>query len=372
MNSLSDPPRILHLVETGGLYGAEKVILNLALETIAAGSFVPVIGCIVSASDEDTDLLKAARAAGIETARVVLGNRDFWWQIAGVALRLKRSGIGVIHSHGYKATIYGYLVHLLTHIQVTATCHLWFLSEGVPLKTRVLIRLEKYLYRHYPAVVAVSESIAEILITSGVPADKVRVVENGIELKEPVVANKRTFGAVPQVLNVGRLVSQKAQSDLIQAVAILARRGTRITVDIAGDGELRDQLADQLAREGLGMAIRLLGFRDDINDLLEVTDVFVLPSVMEGMPVSLLEAVAAGVPVITTAVGDIPKLITHEVSGLLVKVGDAEGLADAIQRTINDPVAAFRMADVARQVLHARYSCGKMYGKYAEIYSRLL
>ena len=138
-----------------------------------------------------------------------------------------------------------------------------------------------------------------------------------------------------------------------------------------GDGELREQLARQIASESLGDCVELAGFRSDVTRALLDADIFALPSHDEGMPISLLEAVAAGVPVIATAVGDVPKLIRHGDTGLIVAAGDPPGLARAILQVAADRDAAMARAERARRLLIAGYSSGAMFSGYARAYQEV-
>jgi glycosyltransferase involved in cell wall biosynthesis len=366
--------RVLHLIESGGVYGAEKVVLSLSREMRQRGEFTPVVGCILQRSGEQSQLLDVAAEAGIEVLPLVIPNHlaPVAVPIAGLALR--RRGIRVIHSHGYKPSVYAPILGWFSRARIMATCHLWYLDDGAPLKMRLMIGLEKRFYRRFPCIVAVSGAIRNILVGAGVPCERVHVIRNGIEMPAANAESPEPGdnGRI-RLLNIGRLTEQKAQADLITACQIIIREKLleEIGCTIAGEGELRPLLETQIVEAGLADRVGLPGYQDDVASLFRDADVFVLPSVSEGMPVSLLEAVAAGVPVIVTAVGDIPDLIKDGVSGLVVPVHDVDALLRAIVRLGRDPVLRSRLASEARMRLERDYSCDQMYERYSALYRQL-
>jgi glycosyltransferase involved in cell wall biosynthesis len=373
--------RILHLIDSEGVYGAERVILNLSREMFRAARYDPVVGCIVRRAHEPNDLHQAAVAQGLETVKIPIDNALLARDLRRAAGQIRKLGIDLIHSHGYKPSVFGFVIRRLAGVPILATCHLWFEPTKGPLKMRAMIRLEKRLYRFFPAVVAVSEPIRQVLIQSGVAPARVHVIKNGVDISDSVVsadmrvALRRELGLDPGgfcVLNAGRLTRQKAQGVIIAAAAVLKRAGARCRFLIVGEGRLREELLDLIRVMDVTDDVHLLGFRADMAALLDVADVFVLPSFDEGMPVSLLEAAAAGVPVVATPVGDVPRLIEHEVTGLLVPVGDDAALAAAIVRLRGDQGLGQRLAMAARSAMVRSYSSSAMNEQYMMVYETIL
>jgi glycosyltransferase involved in cell wall biosynthesis len=365
--------RVMHFIESGGVYGAESVIMNLSREMRADNRFEPVIGCIVQDANERVALVDLAASNSIEAHRLLISNRLVWLHLPKIARRLRALKIDILHCHGYKPAVYAYVLAKLAGIRILTTCHLWYFDPDAPLKMRMMVRLEKLLYRRWPLVIAVSDKIRDTLLANGVKPEHVRVIPNGIPIGDYAArAGNAADPARPlRVLNVARLTQQKAQADLVTAAALVRRERADITFTIVGDGELREQLARQIESESLADGVELAGFRSDVTRVLQDADVFALPSHDEGMPISLLEAVAAGVPVIATAVGDVPKLIRDEDTGLIVAAGDPPGLARAILRVAADRGAALARAQRARQRLIDGYSSGAMYGGYARAYQEI-
>ena len=147
----------------------------------------------------------------------------------------------------------------------------------------------------------------------------------------------------PIILNVGRLMRQKAQCDIISAASILKEKGMPVNIIIAGEGVSVDVSMNRYKISSWGKPWSLVGFRDDIARLLEVADIFLLPSLEEGLPIALLEAMSARVPIIATPVGEMPNIIQHSVNGLLVPVNDAVAIARAIDWCLRNTSEAQRM-----------------------------
>ena len=385
-------PRILHFIESEGVYGAERVILNLSQQLKAGADFTPVVGCIFASASSDNALYDAALQLGLEAVKIPIANARLLGDLPRAARQLQALNIDLIHSHGYKPSVFGFVVRLLTKIPVIATCHLWFQPNKGPLKMRVMIRLEKFFYRWFPKVIAVSEPIKQILLGAGLRPSQVDIVCNGVDTPssslnpEQLQQLRRELGLNPGdfcLLNSARLNAQKAQWVLVEAAALLRQQqlnqqqvnqqlpSAPVRFLIVGQGPLESELRAQIERLDLGDSVKLLGFRRDIPQLLQLCDAFVLPSIDEGMPMSLLEAAAAAKPIISTLVGDIGKLIRHEQTGLCIPLENPQALVDAIERLQTQPQLAQQLAYQAHSDMQRSYSSQAMAARYSDIYSAL-
>lgn len=373
--------KILHFIDSEGVYGAERVILNLSQKMLAQPEFIPVIGCIVSNINAANPLYDAAIAAGIEAHKILIANSKLLRDIPQAAEQLSSLGISLIHSHGYKPSVFGFFIARRMGIPIISTCHLWFDPKKGPLKMRVMIWMEKKLYHYFPKIIAVSDPIKDVLAQAGLPAQRLDLVRNGVDIPDThlsdaqKIALRSQLGLAPDdlvILNSGRLARQKAQWILVKAASLLQQQGRKIKVLIVGEGGLRPELEAQIAQENVGTCVTLLGFRSDIDQLLAISDIFALPSLDEGMPMSLLEAAAAGKPIVATAVGDIAKLIRHGESGLIIPTENPQALADAIVHLQDDPEVARRLAESAHRQMRTEYSSDAMCARYQAIYRELL
>lgn len=379
---MGEMARVLHLVESGGVYGAEQVILNLSEEMVLQGTYTPVIGSLVQGTAEKPELYEYARRRGLNTITVRVRNALMPVDALIAGTELRRRGIDLIHAHGYKPAVVGYQIQLTHRIPVIATCHLWFAGSRPPLKYRVMTLVERRAYRRFRRVVAVSSPIKQKLVGWGVAADRVEIIRNGIPvprfaaINEDAVVRTRAELGLPDtgrlIVNVGRLDEQKNQEVLIRVIELIRKRGIDAYLAIVGEGPLHQALADSIASRGMDRAVYLLGFREDIGELLQCADVFALPSIDEGLPISLLEAMSVGVPVVVSAVGDVPAVIRHGVNGLLIDAGDVAGTADAIVRMLTDCGFAMSCGKRAVETITEGYSSGQMYEQYKRVYEECL
>jgi glycosyltransferase involved in cell wall biosynthesis len=190
------------------------------------------------------------------------------------------------------------------------------------------------------------------------------VVPLGIDLERFANGRRALEGRI--VGNVARLADQKGQRDLIAAAPAVLERHPDVRFVIAGDGELRAEL-EELARP-FGDRFELLGERDDVPDLLASFEVFAFPSRFEGLCLAVIEAQAAGVPVVATPVGGIKETVVDGETGRLVPVGDVEALAAAITATLDDPDSARRLADAARTRVLERFAVERMVAETLALY----
>lgn len=160
----------------------------------------------------------------------------------------------------------------------------------------------------------------------------------------------------PLVLSVGRLVSAKDFTTLVEAFSILASRIPAVRCIIAGEGDCRGEIEEAISRLGIGESLVLAGSRGDVPDLLAAADIFVMSSIREGLPVSMLEAMASGTPVVSTAVGGIPDAVANGESALLVAPRDPAALAGAMERVLTDGALRGTLAVRASRVVEERFS----------------
>ncbi len=375
------PRRVLHFLESGGLYGAENVVLNISREMMKGDDYVPVIGCIVQCLDESVALVDKAQDYGIEAHRIVVNNTIFPLEIFRFLFFLRKFDIDLIHSHGYKASIIGFVAHLIMRKPVLPTCHLWFWGKDSPLKFRLMTMVEIFLYRYFKAITVVSQPIKQILVDRAVPAERIHIIKNGINLDDfsqisdaDRVSLRTELGVgnnTKLIISLGRLTEQKAHADLILTAKVLKSESVNFAVLIVGDGELRNDLSLMIRELGLDAEVRLLGFRDDTSTLIQVSDVFILPSLDEGLPMALLEAMACRIPVIATPVGDVPEVLGFGENGMLVNSHDVVGFANAIKKVI---CLGYDIDCVDRgyNEVENKYSSEAMFNNYKTHYEDLL
>jgi glycosyltransferase involved in cell wall biosynthesis len=227
------------------------------------------------------------------------------------------------------------------------------------------------------ALVAVSRPLAGRLASGlRLPAGRVLTIPNGVRPPRLGVSTLRLeLGLRPEdrlVLAVGNLYPVKGHRQLVDAVALLASRHPGLHVAIAGRGELEYDLRARAATLGVGQRLHLLGLRDDIGNLLGGADVFALPSLAEGLPLALLEAMSAGLPIVASDVGDVRTALAGGEAGRLVPPGDPGALAGAIDLLLRRPAAARRFGERASRRVAVEYGEDRMVARYVGVYRRLL
>lgn len=214
----------------------------------------------------------------------------------------------------------------------------------------------------------------------GIPAEAIAVVHNGVDTTRffPGDRSEAIESLLPVdftgkvLMTVGRLSEAKDHITLLSAVEILRKKGTNPYLIIVGDGELRQVIMREIEERRLSSCVRMAGRRSDIDQLLPGTDVFILSSKREGLPIAALEAMSAGLPVVATSVGGVPEAIRDEFNGLLVPPGDPMALAEAINRVCKDKALATGLGRNARKVIEEKFSLDKIAEKYSDIYQNIL
>jgi glycosyltransferase involved in cell wall biosynthesis len=227
-------------------------------------------------------------------------------------------------------------------------------------------------------LVAVSTGTQRQAEREGVKLERIAVIPNGItpiDLELVNRSNARKQAGMTNgdlyLLSVGRLVYQKGHEFLIHAMPNVLRQYPSMKVGICGEGVLRSQLEEQISKLDLSDSVKLLGQWDDVSQFLALTDIFVLPSRWEGLPIALLEAMSVGLPVIATRVEGVEDVVEDQVHGLLVPVEDSEALAKAILQLINDPKQRNEMGMAASLRVKQLYTVNHMCEEYLKIIKKL-
>lgn len=229
--------------------------------------------------------------------------------------------------------------------------------------------------------ITVSEAIRRVLIDDGVPAERIECVHSGIDVGKILRAPERTAElraelGVPSghklVANVAHMADHKGQRYLIEAVPEVLRTHPQTTFAIVGKGELREDLERQARELGVQDSVRFPGFRTDVPSLLKALDIFVMPSHMEGLGTSVLDAMAAKTPVVGTEAGGMPESVRHEQTGILCPIRDAGAIARGVVRYLEEPEFAQRMAANAFDLVQRDFSTDAMVEGTLRVYRRML
>jgi glycosyltransferase involved in cell wall biosynthesis/ribosomal protein S18 acetylase RimI-like enzyme len=373
--------RVLHIVGDSRYGGIARIILGLGRVGQAQGWQVDVL-----TTDPVVQQALARQSIGIVNLDVIRREIRPLWDLAGLfrlSAFLRRERYDIVHTHTSKGGFVGRLAAWLAGAPtIVHTVHGFAFHEASPAWSRMAYTtLERMAARWCHRIVTVSEFHRGWAVDLGIcPPRQIQAIPNGIVPLESrdreVVANLRRQ-LVPAegellLLSPTRLADDKGLAYLIEAVALLPHDAPGCRLIIAGEGPARPAL-ERLAQErGVSDRVTFLGFRDDVGDLLAAADLVVLPSLREGLSISLLEAMAAGRPIIASSIGSHREVAWPSQMARLAPPADPKALAEAIEQLARDPEQRSRLAERARSLFEARYREDRMLGEYRQLYRSLL
>lgn len=361
---------VLHMIETSGPGGAENILIKLA-HNINSERFHSVV-CLRKPGWLYQELLNR----GIETYIIPeTGHFDilFLWRL--VAL-IKRRKIALIHAHEFLMNVYGTLAGVLTGCSVITTVHgKYYYWEKWP--RRVAMRFAS----RFSQMISVSQELKAFLQKStGISPERVKTIYNGIEAHNGAISiHNRHYRSelsidedIRVIGTIANLYPVKGHTYLIQAIPRVVRVFPKVIFLFAGRGDQEQNLRQEAESLGISEHVRFLGFRPDARDLLDIMDIFVLPSLSECLPLSVLEAMAAGVPPIVTNVGGNSEIIDDSYSGFIVPPANADALAEKIIALFSQRDLARSMGLRAKKTISERFSMNRMVDEYQNLYSALI
>jgi glycosyltransferase involved in cell wall biosynthesis len=364
--------RILQVVLSLTPGGTEHLVVEICKRLTK--SFEVTVCCL----DDRGAWAADAAAHGVE---VVALHRPSGFQ-PEVGRRIARvaaeRSVDLLHCHQYSPFVYGRIAKYWNpRLQLVYTEH-GRLSDAPPTWKRRLVN--PVLSRFDGAIVAVSEELRRYMLEARFPAARVAVIRNGIEAgPRPSPADRhaarRALGIAAETfvaVSVARLDPVKDFGTLLDAFATVRRRAAGARLLIVGDGPERAAIAERAAQPDLDGAVHLIGFRSDVRALIAAADVYVNSSISEGISITILEAMAAGLPVVATAVGGTPEVLANGAGGLLVPSRDAERLASAILALAADPQRRAVLGAAARRRLETSFTIDRMVDEYVATYRGLL
>ncbi|HEX7669334.1 MAG TPA: glycosyltransferase [Polyangiaceae bacterium] len=362
---------IAHILSSFGLGGQERVAVDLARLQRASGHEVHALSIARGPEGPSAD---AFRKFGVRVETIAKGPRIDLSLPIRLAAHLRRHHVAVVHTHNPHALIYGAPAARLANAVAIHSKH------GVNPDSARRLWLRRLAARFVDAYVAVTPTLAAVAAAKrDCPEARLHVISNGIDVKRfaPNRRARRDVRAelgIPEeawvVGTVGRLAKEKNQGLLLQAMAPLLGEDRRLV--IVGDGEEGASLRATVSRMRQGAFVHMLGSRDDVEDLLAAFDAFALTSLTEGLPLVLLEAMATGLPVISTAVGGIPDLIEHRITGFLSPSGEHGPLTRQLEWLSTDTSLSRQIGEAARRDVLELYSVERMARAYGALYETSL
>lgn len=368
------PPRVLQVTDHLRAGGAERMVAGLVTALADAGLARSVV-CTGTGENDAAELRDLVRAASDE--HVVLGHRRQYDPriTARLAAIGRRHAVEVVHSHPGTLNPHAHVAARLLGVPHVTTLHTMPgpLTDDTPIRERA----DAWSGRRCTAVVAPAETVAAAFAGPWrLGRDRVRIIpnavfSNGADDEQRRAGRARVLPEGPVVLTAARLLRAKGLYDLVDAARIVTAERADVRFAIAGDGPERDGLCAAVRAAGLEDRVLLLGHRRDVGRLLDEAAVFCLPSHHEGVPLSLLEALAHGLPAVSTGVGGVVDAVRDGEDALVVPPHDPAALARALGRVLDDPALVTRLAAGGRATAARDHTAALAAERYAALYRDL-
>lgn len=370
--------KILHVVRPAA-GGMKNHLINLVRYTDKS-KFAVSVAC-----PPNTPLWEELYALGVEMVPIPLvgelsPSKDYA-VIHSLVKYLRQSGTTILHAHSSKGALVGRLAGAIARTPVVIfTAHNSIFYEDWPgWKKRVFANVERFLARFTDKIITVSDALKqELLEQEGLSPKLLTTIYNGIEVERfagqvDALAMRKSLGIPelgPIIGTIARLAPQKGVSYFLRAASLL--KEYQVTFLVVGDGPLRESLEQEVVQLGLQSRVVFAGQKDNISEILPILDVFVLPSITEGLPLTILEAMAAGKPVVATRVGGVPEAILEGKTGLVVAPKDPEALAVALAGLLGERDRLNRMGANGRKHVQEKFTVEQMVQRTFELYNQLL
>jgi glycosyltransferase involved in cell wall biosynthesis len=368
-------PTICHVIHAMGVGGAEVLVDRMVR------GFSAHYNCIVAVLDDIGEIGEQLRNDGFVV--------EHMHRVAGIdrkcAARLdafsKQHQVDILHAHQYTPFFQAMLSRGLAGKRpVLFTEHGRHFPDRPSRKRSIANRL---MLRSNDRLVGCGRAVRQALIDNeGLPADRVQVIYNGVDLDALAAAPSDARATIRSEFGMGaddfvavlvaRLHQLKDHQTALRAVELARKTIPELRLLLAGDGEERPFIEQTIRDSQLEDGVTLAGSRSDVASLLAASDAFLMTSISEGIPLTIIEAMAAGLPVVSTAVGGIPEMIEHGTTGLLAQAGDHQALADALIQLHRNPDQRSQIAEAGRQRARQQFSLNAMLDGYRQLYEEML
>jgi glycosyltransferase involved in cell wall biosynthesis len=363
-------PHVLHLHSGAGLYGAEYMLLGL-LPALAQQGIESTLLCLDNHLMREQPLYERACTMKIPARRLPCRHRFDFETLRALRAILREHPGALLHVHGYKSAFYASLARRGGEPAVIATLHGHFSGSR---SLRLYHALELWLMRGFDRVCMVAAEMQPMLERAGIPGSHLSLIENGVDTArfrpEAAPIARGEHGIPEDAFVFGgalRLSAEKNPLGLLDAFAAVLQDAPRCWLALAGDGPLHAAVLERACELGIDGHVRMLGVRNDLEHFYPMLDCFVLPSLTEGLPLALLEAMALSLPIVSTAVGQVPGVLTG-LPATLVPPGSPQALAAAMHGVLE--AGRTRHPELRRRVIE-RYSATRMARDYAALYRSL-
>jgi glycosyltransferase involved in cell wall biosynthesis len=384
--------KILHIIDSGGLYGAEVVLLNLIAEQIKLG-LDPTIASIGEKGIHEKQIETEGLKRGFKVKMFRMRPGPNYLGAKEILKYAHQEGFHILHSHGYKGNIlFGFLPRRIRKIPMVSTLHGWTSTNGFS-KICLYEWLDRKSLKHIDSVVLVTEAMKSHPKLKNLKSISFHVIPNGIPVfKNSPPSHPPPFSTSSSTLSqqaldqsiidfcskgftigsIGRLSKEKGYKYLIKALSLLIKMGINARLIIIGEGYERSVLEASVAQFGLSDLVMMPGYLEDAKQYMPLFNLFVISSLTEGLPITVLEAMQARVPIVASEVGGIPEVLDYGKSGLVVKPYKPDALAEAVSLLYNDKKLTQEKTNMAYQRVTTYYESVIMASEYLQIYKSIV
>lgn len=368
---------VLHLIAPTHFGGAEKVVLNLA-DSIDRSRFGIIVGSFINAHFPKNEFVMRLKEKRIP-------NRTFWLRrtididnIPRLLEFINTRGVDIIHTHGYRSDIVGLLAAWISSRPIVATIH-----GFVPINSRLRLygQADLMALRFFDRVLPVSDHIGALLCRAGIRREKIVTIRNAVDVYPKTMSGSGDL-TPPALLSkpqgdlligiVGRLSPEKNIPGFLDVARRLAGKYDHLRFVVVGDGPERDGLEGLTISLKLDGKVRFTGFVEDMDQVYASLNILVISSTMEGIPLTALEAMRHGIPVVSTRVGGIPEIIEDGLNGLIVEAGNMEALCSAVESLVVDEEKRRMISRGARDRIARDFDRSSWIQKIEDCYASIL
>jgi glycosyltransferase involved in cell wall biosynthesis len=369
------PTRVLYLITELSMGGAQQALVRL-LSGLDRERFSPGVACLYNGGGQAA---QSIRSLGIPVTDLMIGHKQDLAALARLQRLVAAASPQILHTSLFHANLPGRIAGRLAGVPVIICS-----ERTMAMESEWRYRLNRWTIGWVDRVVAVSQKVAEFCVDHiKLPASKITVIYNGLPVPEESGGCREEArkalelgGGIPVLGAVGRLDPAKGFDVLLRAFSIALKTCPEAYANahlaIVGDGPLREPLQALAGELGLTAQTTWAGFRTDVPALLPAFDLFVQPSLFEGLPNTVLEAMAAGLPVAASDAGGTPEVVVNGQTGLLAPTGDPAALARVMARLLSDPGLRRRMGQAGRERVRRHFSIHKMVDETQALYKTLL
>jgi glycosyltransferase involved in cell wall biosynthesis len=354
--------KIIHIIPALDIGGAEKLLFDL-VNSLNKEKYEVMVATVVRGGILVKNFEEAGIPVQIFKKKTKLGLGVLW----KIYRYLRKENPQIVHTHLFGGDTWGRIAAILARTPIIVST-----EHNTNFDEKFIKRIvKKFLSYFTDKIIAVSEAVRKYSISKDyISEKKIEVIFNGINLEKFLSISQKEFGEPPIIGIVGRLAEQKGHKYLFESLNLL--KTIPWTLWVVGDGPKKAEL-ERLSKDlDLRERILFLGAQENIPDILDKIDIFVLPSLWEGLGLAVIEAAAAAKPIVATNVGGIPEIIEDEKTGLLVEPGNVKSLADGLERVILGEGEALVMGRAARECVREKFGAERMVKKYEELYEKLM